>query len=346
MTPLPKTATKLLLLWLACMCVGFLTFFSLVAIDYLISAQSHPHIDLSQCPIRLSPQQAPLFALDTYYEQFNRTGRGNNGTILDEELCSNGFQGNSDAYGLGVRIGLYIQWASSVIANQTLPETRMILSQTYLLFQIASLIAILVMTVTNPCVFSVEIFILYTMFFGGYFCVFCMPNLHKKSGSSGWLGMTWTRAIIINLYMLMSVHAAWFWIYGFDQHFVTHPCGSSYFIFVQMSYSDMAMLRVVLAGMAVFATVELMVVYPLHLFLFHGELQRSIMQSSVYQGLFPRSRYSQLSDGSQQQPITNSGFSRIAAMLERLRQALRRRLPFLRLGLYQEPTVLKGKRKT
>jgi hypothetical protein len=60
-----------------------------------------------------------------------------------------------------------------------LPEERVLLSQGYMLFQAAITIAILVLAVQNQCVFSAEIFILYTMFFGGYFSVFTMPPLEK-----------------------------------------------------------------------------------------------------------------------------------------------------------------------
>ncbi len=83
---MPKTVAAPRPFWIAWVFMVFLYYTTFVAALYLIPAQSHPHIDLSQCPSRLSPQQAPLFALDKYYKQFSRTGRRNNGTILHEEL--------------------------------------------------------------------------------------------------------------------------------------------------------------------------------------------------------------------------------------------------------------------
>ena len=35
---------------------------------------------------------------------------------------SRGFAGNADVYGLGIRLGIYFQWAAQVIANFTLPN--------------------------------------------------------------------------------------------------------------------------------------------------------------------------------------------------------------------------------
>lgn len=174
-----------------------------------------------QCPARVSPRQIPLFDTDVYYKQFKYTAWNESAIWTNEELCGEGFQGNPDAYGLGVRIGLYLQRFSSIIANQTSSETRAVLSQSYIIFLLAITIAILVLTAQNQCVFAIEMVIMYIMFFGGYFSVFFQPNLVKKEESPKWLAMRWTTAVIKILYALVIGHGSWFWIYGYDKHFAT-----------------------------------------------------------------------------------------------------------------------------
>jgi hypothetical protein len=171
-------------------------------------------IDLSNCPSRVLTQQGPLFTSEIYLEQFNWTAWNASRIWKDKELCSSGFQGNSDIYGPGIRIGLYLQWLLSLIAKQFLRDTRIGLSQAYLIFSLAIFIAVMVMTASNECNFSVEVVMLHTMYFGDYFCVFYMPNLTGKGNVPEWQGMSWTRAVMFMLYAAMVGHGAWFWPYG------------------------------------------------------------------------------------------------------------------------------------
>ena len=78
------------------------------------------------CDARVEPEQASLFNTDIYYVQFTRMwyNAGNNthyniiytpsdmerfrSIQANQTLCGQGFEGNSDLYGLGIRISLYL----------------------------------------------------------------------------------------------------------------------------------------------------------------------------------------------------------------------------------------------
>jgi hypothetical protein len=71
-----------------------------------------------------------------------------------EEEC--GFDGNSDLYGLGICVGIYMQWASSFIMYGWYPEGREGLTESYIVFLFAILIVIMVQTLQASPVYAVE----------------------------------------------------------------------------------------------------------------------------------------------------------------------------------------------
>jgi hypothetical protein len=93
----------------------------------------------------------------------------------DPSLCANrvsercGFIGNQDFYGLGIRLGLYIQWIASLFAYACLPEERRGLAGAYATFSFALSVALLILAFENQCTFDAEIIIILFIFFGGVF---------------------------------------------------------------------------------------------------------------------------------------------------------------------------------
>lgn len=103
-----------------------------------------------RCDARVAPQQYSLFSDEIYQTQFARTysvANNHSGpgrvTAYEEwrihpafnftshklvqenrELCDLGFMGNTDLYGLGIRTGVYLQWGSSLLANNFLSSSR------------------------------------------------------------------------------------------------------------------------------------------------------------------------------------------------------------------------------
>ena len=143
------------------------------------------------CDARIAPKQASLFTTDIYYAQFTRMWHnpGNDTRYynriwttcdierfrsiqVNQTLCGQGFKGNNDLYGLGIRISLYLQWLSSFLANNFLPGTQQVLQKTYLMFSFAICLATIIASSVKACVFSIEIEVLYWIYWGGYICVF------------------------------------------------------------------------------------------------------------------------------------------------------------------------------
>ena len=95
----------------------------------------------------------------------------------DRSQQSIGFQGDPDFYGLGIRLGLYLQWASSFITNWFTPMERPAFVITYVIFNLSITIAVLVRVFGQQCTFVAEIFVVLTLFWGGFNVVLLVPLL-------------------------------------------------------------------------------------------------------------------------------------------------------------------------
>ncbi|KAF8422727.1 hypothetical protein EV426DRAFT_702540 [Tirmania nivea] len=76
-------------------------------------------------------------------------------TTTNETRIPCGFDGDSDTYGLGIRIGVYTQWASGVIANWYVTEIVHIMRVRATLFQMAMAIALAFITIRKPRPYAV-----------------------------------------------------------------------------------------------------------------------------------------------------------------------------------------------
>ena len=192
------------------------------------------------CFTRVSMQQSQLFTPGIYHTQFplrdaNETADNFLQRIqsiqTNSTLCSMGFTGNSDLYGLGIRTGLYFQWISSFLANNFLRSDHVILQSAYLICLIAIFVVTYFLSFSEDCIFSIEIEILYWIYWGGYVCVFLSaPNPIKLGSKPTWTGITWNTMIILTLHTFMICHAVWFWAWAYDYKFPRMPCGTYHFI--------------------------------------------------------------------------------------------------------------------
>jgi hypothetical protein len=303
-------------------------------------------LNFSQCSARVDNSRGSLFQPDIYLKQFNFTTWYSSNLTTDEALCGEGFEDNSDIYGLGIRVGIYLQWVSCLLANHTLPETRVELAQAYLLFLIAICVTALVMSIQNTCNFALEIIILYYMFFGGKLCVFTWPNLTTPKSKIKWLGMTWYRTILSILDIFMIGHGAWFWLRGYDTRFARLPCGTHHFFFVKISDpGDFGLLRFFLATNFLSGLIEVGFIKLAFTILFIREIVRSVRESDIYRGLFPRSRYSQI----EQRQNSNASpyfkiFEPISAFHSRVHAKYASFVARF-LGIFVEAMQLKGNQK-
>ncbi|KAI9737563.1 MAG: hypothetical protein M1834_009718 [Cirrosporium novae-zelandiae] len=67
---------------------------------------------------------------------------------VERDVCT-GFQGNSDLYGFGIRLGIYLQWISSLLANAFVPDMMPSALDTNSTFLFAIFIAIVKATTAH-----------------------------------------------------------------------------------------------------------------------------------------------------------------------------------------------------
>jgi hypothetical protein len=153
-----------------------------------------------------------------------------------DDAC--GFAGNSDLYGLGIRLGVYFQWISVFIVSGWYKEGREELTRAYLSFVFALMIAMIVVTFQAQPVYAAEILLLTYIIFGGTITVMSASVMSRLVYSKGakfisiWFVEFWTAMII---YFAASVYCSWFWFYGHCHGFLETPCGTFGFLFTRVS---------------------------------------------------------------------------------------------------------------
>ncbi|OAF98788.1 uncharacterized protein CC84DRAFT_1223533 [Paraphaeosphaeria sporulosa] len=266
------------------------------------------------CAERVGQEQAPLFSTENYQAQFARTysvsehhsslpydwnlwyyeSRVLSAFDMDRflkirknaTLCEEGFLGNADLYGLGIRLGLYLQWMSSFLANNFLSSTRQEIQRVYLVFSLAICLATLIASTRKSCVFSVEIEILYWMYWGGYVCVFGSAPCSIRLGTvSRWVMTDWTGAILFTTHWIMTYHGIWFITWGYDQAFSRMPCGTYHFFLIPVLDPSVGfwVLRDLLTLTAAPWFPHLLTAFPLVALLLLPEAKHSMQGSAAYQ---------------------------------------------------------------
>ena len=257
------------------------------------------------CDARVESKQASLFEADMYYTQFARTiYRYNHTTVVDyltfdmerfrsiqvnQTLCDQGFEGNNDLYGLGIRTSLYLQWLSSFLANNFLPGTQQNLQIAYLIFSLAICLATIISSFAQACVFSIEIEIMYWMYWGGYVCVFAAAPCPVRLGSDiKWIKLDWITAILFTTHLLMIYHGIWFAFDAYDQVFSRMPCGTyHFFLFPILDPSEgFWTLRDYLTNLLIPFVPALLAIFPFVGLVLASEVKCTIQHSTIYQTLF------------------------------------------------------------
>lgn len=271
------------------------------------------------CQTRVTEQQSALFVpgdanltngnlvdRGIYHAQFDRIflvsrdGSNNynaiNATLFREihdnqTLCNNGFQGNSDYYGIGIRIGLYLQWMASLLANNFLPHTQTELQKVYLVFSLAICFATVITTFSGTCTFSIEIEILYWMYWGGYMCVFgSSPDVIAPELQVKWVQLDWTTAILFFKHWMMTYHGVWFVWYGYDQSFARMPCGTYQFLFAPLldPSERYANVRDLLMALFLPSVGSLVLGFPIMAMLLATEFKHAVQDSALFRTCFTR----------------------------------------------------------
>lgn len=293
--------------------IGSVLFGVLCFVNWIISDAGlqawyvRPKPEPSQgCMARVTPQQSSLFTPHIYASQFarvfdvNRTGinwfETYNATLArsiqqNQTLYSQGFDGNSDLYRLGIRTSIYLQWVSALCANNLLPEDRNELQKVYLIFSLAICIATIVSSFRTACIFGIETELLYLMYWGGYLYVFATSPCSVRLGSEiKWLGLDWISVLQFTTHMLMAYHGSWFVWYTYNQVYSRMPCGTHQFFLVRMLDPSQSffVLRDVLTNLIYPLALPLLLVFPVLGILLASELKHSIRSAAIYQMFIPQ----------------------------------------------------------
>ncbi|KAF8854981.1 hypothetical protein BDZ45DRAFT_24228 [Acephala macrosclerotiorum] len=157
-------------------------------------------------------------------------------TLPASKQC--GYSGNTEIYGLGIRLGLYLQWAAGFLAGllrKDASESAVEIQYSHLLFAMAIFLA--VVTPDTSSTAPLDIVILFFMYFGGLLTVTfgvyphafnpkdggAVENASRKHRLAIWLGIFVTFGT--------SLYATWFWWKGIRERFEIDPA-CTYHMFI------------------------------------------------------------------------------------------------------------------
>ncbi|KAJ4006118.1 hypothetical protein NW752_001368 [Fusarium irregulare] len=297
------------------------------------------------CNQRLEEKQHILLDKEYYGAQFDRVVIRNASIFVplefnqtwfleidnNADICYQGFEGNQDLYGLGVRGCIYLQWIAALITNNFLPATRQVSRGAWLTFSTAMCILAFVASTADYCVFSIEMEILYWLYWGGFVCVYASaPSQTEPLEQARCVGLDWNSMIRYTLHILMACHGLWYSFCGYDQVFARMPCGTYHFMFAKLLDPSNAYsyTRDVLSAVFSIIGTLLLAGIPVAIVFIAAELKAPIKHSTVYRMLFRSGTRQSLEEewqrltGSNERISNGNGRERHAAsLLLRMRDA-------------------------
>ena len=130
-----------------------------------------------------------------------------------ERMSGIGFVGNADFYGLGIRLGVYLQWIAQFLANCFLSAEWKTILGASIAFALALTIAVLLLTFEHECTFTAEIIVIIYIFWGGlivsYYGSPILDNMGKPIPDRRFVGTNAATALPL---LLMEIFSLWFWI--------------------------------------------------------------------------------------------------------------------------------------
>lgn len=153
-----------------------------------------------------------------------------------DRSTDDGFIGSPEFYGLGIRLGTYLQWLAALIANSFLPGDRRPIAGAFVGFALAFLVAMLLLVFQDNCTYTAEMIILFNIEWGGLQSVL-MPYL-RAYGEEDFDRFHWEHIhgldfIGLPLLLPLLPIVTWFWVrlaaFG-EVDFAPTPRGTSFFI--------------------------------------------------------------------------------------------------------------------
>lgn len=148
------------------------------------------------------------------------------------------YEGVSDIYGLGIRLGVYCQWMASLLSKRFRVPSNLKILRDLLGANIIFLLSVFVATAVLSTghvgkVYPVEILILHHIFFGGAY----MVSFDQLFGGARHIHVTfWSVATMITVCAGMSIHTIWFW-FGGVKELPKPDCWSYAFAFTKIPLS-------------------------------------------------------------------------------------------------------------
>ncbi|KAF2276374.1 uncharacterized protein EI97DRAFT_467079 [Westerdykella ornata] len=146
--------------------------------------------------------------------------------------------GNPDFYGLGIRLGIYFQWLSALLAGPSEGEGLLV---SYFVFALALYVSFFVFTFGDSATFVAEVAIMLLIFFGGIYIMITSRFYRKRkvpranATEYGSMGLP----IVYNLVLFpMVLYGCWFWCRmagGRIKPFAESPCGTYLFLFARVT---------------------------------------------------------------------------------------------------------------
>jgi hypothetical protein len=190
-------------------------------------------------------------------------------TRCESRLRTVGFEGNPDFYGVGIRIGVYLQWLSSLTANAFLPDQRRSMAGAYAAFSIALFIALLLLIFKHECAFTAEIIIMLNVIWGRIYLVTLSYTNGEEERKKKWRSFLGLKGVFL-AFMLAIVHvSAWFWLRmasAGEADFVPTPSGTSFFLFAHVRRGGLEIASRFMAFLSIWISstpVLAFIVYPL-----------------------------------------------------------------------------------
>ncbi len=147
--------------------------------------------------------------------------------------------GNSDFYGLGIRIGIYLQWITAFLANHFLKKSIEGSLKTNTIFLLALFIATVVAT-TQDAVESAEIVVLLQLCFGFLFSILSIWGYRTRSRQSE----TSIRFPLVGSFFRLtlataiSAYGVWFWFSGAPLLHQHSSCSDHTFLFARLDIAS------------------------------------------------------------------------------------------------------------
>ena len=160
-----------------------------------------------------------------------------------ERYVGDGFAGNPDFYGLGIRAGTYAQWTACLMANAFLPTERRSMAGAYAAFTAALLVAVYLLVFQVECTFTAELIVVLDVLWGGSFLVllpyFVSEPLSQQLRREANRGLALFGAAFT---MFAIPVTTWFWIrlaaLG-EIDFVPSPMGTSFALLSHVQSSSL-----------------------------------------------------------------------------------------------------------